>query len=162
MPKLTAQDKKDAALLAEACRITGTDPSKIKPGNPFKKSGATAKMIQMGVSQVDPVRAAEWRLDAGFGFSVKTISELQSGEPLSAEAQQDLYDHDPAFVREFQQQKQQSFEDQLKALEDGANQKRLQNTMVRTGGDERQARRVIAAEDAEQAAREQQRQGALN
>ena len=87
-----------------------------------------------------------------------TIAELQGGEELSAAAQADLWNHDPEFVAEFQQQREKGLEAQLKALEDGANQKRFQNAVVRAGGDERQAKRLIAAEDAEQAAREQQRQ----
>ena len=91
-----------------------------------------------------------------------TIAELQGGEELSAAAQADLWNHDPEFVAEFQQQREKGLEAQLKALEDGANQKRFQNAVVRAGGDERQAKRLIAAEDAEQAAREQQRQGVMS
>ena len=91
-----------------------------------------------------------------------TIAELQGGEELSAAAQADLWNHDPEFVAEFQQQREKGLEAQLKALEDGANQKRFQNAVVRAGGDERQAKRMIAAQDAEQAAREQQRQGVMS
>ena len=91
-----------------------------------------------------------------------TIAELQGGEELSAAAQADLWNHDPEFVAEFQQQREKGLEAQLKALEDGAAEKRFQNTLVQTGGDERQAKRMIAAQDAEQAAREQQRQGVMS
>ena len=90
-----------------------------------------------------------------------TIAELQGGEELSAAAQADLWNHDPEFVAEFQEQREKGLEAQLKALEDGANQKRFQNAVVRAGGDERQAKRMIAAQDAEQAAREQQCQGVM-
>ena len=90
------------------------------------------------------------------------MAELQVGEELSAAAQADLWNHDPEFVAEFQQQREKGLEAQLKALEDGANQKRFQNAVVRAGGDERQAKRLIAAEDAEQAAREAQRQGVMS
>ena len=90
------------------------------------------------------------------------MAELQGGEELSAAAQADLWNHDPEFVAEFQEQREKGLEAQLKALEDGANQKRFQNAVVRAGGDERQAKRLIAAEDAEQAAREQQRQGVMS
>tara|TARA_Y100000746_G_C15408459_1_gene409326 strand:- start:735 stop:1007 length:273 start_codon:yes stop_codon:yes gene_type:complete len=90
------------------------------------------------------------------------MAELQGGEELSAAAQADLWNHDPEFVAEFQEQREKGLEAQLKALEDGANQKRFQNAVVRAGGDERQAKRLIAAEDAEQAAREAQRQGVMS
>ena len=119
-------------------------------------------MLQMAIADLDPVRAAELRLEAGMGFSVATIEELQSGQPLSSEAQADLYAHDPAFVREFHQQQQQSYEDQLKFMDDETERLRLKNAMVRTGGNEHQAKRMIDAEDAEKAAREQQRMGVLN
>ena len=90
------------------------------------------------------------------------MAELQGGEELSAAAQADLWNHDPEFVAEFQEQREKGLEAQLKALEDGANQKRFQNAVVRAGGDERQAKRLIAAEDAEQAAREAHRQGVMS
>ena len=90
------------------------------------------------------------------------MAELQGGEELSAAAQADLWNHDPEFVAEFQEQREKGLEAQLKALEDGANQKRFQNAVVRAGGDERQAKRMIAAQDAEQAAREAQRQGVMS
>ncbi|WP_186540489.1 hypothetical protein [Synechococcus sp. BIOS-E4-1] len=64
---------------------------------------------------------------------------------------------DPEIVAEVQQQREKLFEAQLKALENGTNQKRLQNTMVCSGGDERHAKRMIAAEDAENERIEQQR-----
>ena len=108
-----------------------------------------------------PAQAARWRVAAGGSLSVATMAELQSGEELSAAAQADLWNHDPEFVAEFQQQQEKSLEAQLKALERGAEKKRLQNTMIRTGGDERQAKRLIAAEDAENERVQQQHQGVM-
>ena len=141
--------------------MAGIDSSKISPSNPFEKSGATAGMLQAAIAEIDPAQAARWRVAAGGSLSVATMAELQGGEELSAAAQADLWAHDPEFVAEFQQQREKGLEAQLKALEDGANQKRFQYAVVRAGGDERQAKRLIAAEDAEQAAREQQRQGVM-
>ncbi|KZR87177.1 hypothetical protein [Synechococcus sp. MIT S9504] len=63
--------------------------------------------------------------------------------------QADYWNHNPEFVAEVQQPREKSLEAQLKVLEDGANQKRLQNTMVCSGDDERHAKRMIAVEDAE-------------
>ena len=108
-----------------------------------------------------PAQAARWRVAAGGSLSVATMAELQSGEELSAAAQADLWNHDPEFVAEFQQQQEKSLEAQLKALERGAEEKRLQNTMIRTGGDERQAKQLIAAEDTENERVQQQHQGVM-
>ena len=153
---------KQIQLLNRACKMAGIDSSKISPSNPFEKSGSTAGMLQAAIAELDPAQAARWRVAAGGSLSVATMAELQGGEELSAAAQADLWAHDPEFVAEFQQQREKGLEAQLKALEDGANQKRFQNTLLQTGGDERQAKRMIAAQDAEQAARDQQRQGVMN
>ena len=118
-------------------------------------------MLQAAIAELDPAQAARWRVAAGGSLSVATMAELQSGEELSAAAQADLWNHDPEFVAEFQQQQEKSLEAQLKALERGAEKKRLQNTMIRTGGDERQAKRLIAAEDAENERVQQQHQGVM-
>ena len=153
---------KQIQLLNRACKMAGIDSSKISPSNPFEKSGSTAGMLQAAIAELDPAQAARWRVAADGSLSVATMAELQGGEELSAAAQADLWAHDPEFVAEFQQQREKGLEAQLKALEDGANQKRFQNTLLQTGGDERQAKRMIAAQDAEQAARDQQRQGVMN
>ena len=75
---MNSQEQKDALLLAQACRMVGIDPRTIKPENSFKKSGRTASMLQMAIAELDPVRAAELRLEAGMGFSVATIAIAQS------------------------------------------------------------------------------------
>ena len=152
---------KQIQLLNQACKMAGIDSSKISPTNPFEKSGSTAGMLQAAIADLDPAQAARWRIAAGGGLSVATIAELQSGEELSAAAQSDLWAHDPEFVAEFQQQRANSFESQLKALETGAAEKRLKNTLVKTGGDERQAKRLIEAEDAANEQQQQQRMGVL-
>ena len=152
---------KQIQLLNRACKNAGIDSSKIIPSNPFEKSGSKAGMLQAAIAELDPAQAARWRVAAGGSLSVATMAELQSGEELSAAAQADLWNHDPEFVAEFQQQQEKSLEAQLKALERGAEEKRLQNTMIRTGGDERQAKRLIAAEDAENERVQQQHQGVM-
>ena len=94
----------------------GIDSSKISPSNPFEKSGSTAGMLQAAIAELDPAQAARWRVAAGGSLSVATMAELQSGEELSAAAQADLWNHDPEFVAEFQQQREKGLEAQLKAL----------------------------------------------
>jgi len=153
---------KQIQLLNQACKMAGIDSSKISPTNPFEKSGSTAGMLQAAIAELDPAQAARWRVAAGGSLSVATIAELQGGEELSAAAQADLWNHDPEFVAEFQQQRERNLEAQLKALEDGANQKRFQNAVNRTGGDESQAKRMIAAEDAENERIQQQRMGVMS
>ena len=106
-------------------------------------------MIQAAVAEFAPEQAAKWRCDAGGGLSVQTLAEMQSGQPLTAAAQQDLWNHDAEFVGEFQQQRDNSLEEQLKALEKGAAEKRLQNILHQTAGDEIAAKRRIEAEGAE-------------
>ena len=56
--------KKEIEVLAQACRAAEVDTTKIKPENPFEKSGATATFIQGAVEQIDPVMAAKWRVAA--------------------------------------------------------------------------------------------------
>ncbi len=59
--------EKEIDVLVQACRMAGVDTTKIKPENPFEKSGATATFIQGAVEQIDPVMAAIWRVATGGG-----------------------------------------------------------------------------------------------
>ena len=145
---MTEQDKYDAALLDKAARLTGVDPRKITNGNPFLKSGATARQVQMGVSELDPRRAAEWRREAPGGeISVATLNECMAGGELSPAAMQELWDKDPQFVVDTQRQQQAVDQAREKELISGAAEKRWQNMLHQTGGDEHAAKRRIEAED---------------
>ena len=152
---------KDGEILADIAVRVGLDPYKIKNENPHKHSGKTADLLKMGSAEFYPEVNARWRSEVS-SISAGTIAECRSGGPLSQRAIQDLYDHDPAFVREFHQKDERNYEAQLQQMEAETAEKRFRNTLVQTGGDEGMARRVIAAEDAEQAAREQQRQGVMS
>ena len=152
---------KQIQLLHRACRVAGIDSSKISPSNPFEKSGSTAGMLQAAIAELDPGQAARWRVAAGGSLSVATMAELQSGEELSATAKADLWNHDPEFVAEFQQQREKSLESQLKALENGAAEKREQRMLQQAKGDKHFAKRMIAAEDAENERIQQQRMGVM-
>ena len=83
------------------------------------------------------------------------MAELQSGEALSEAAQKDLFQHDPEYVKEVVAQRQNAEEQLLKQMEEKTVQMRFQNTLRRAGGNEHVARRMIEAED-EQNARHQQ------
>ena len=97
--------KQEIQVLYRACKSAGIDASKITPANPFEKSGGTASLLQAAVAQVDPAQAAKWRVSAGGGLSIATLSELESGQQLSEQAQKDLWEHDAAFVVDSQRAK---------------------------------------------------------
>ena len=141
--------------------MAGIDSSKISPSNPFEKSGSTAGMLQAAIAEIDPAQAARWRVAAGGSLSVATMAELQGGEELSAAAQADLWNHDPEFVAEFQQQREKGLEAQLKALEDGAVASREKQMLQQANGDKHLAKRMMQAEDAENERIQQQRQGVM-
>ena len=141
--------------------MAGIDSSKISPSNPFEKSGSTAGMLQAAIAEIDPAQAARWRVAAGGSLSVATMAELQGGEELSAAAQADLWNHDPEFVAEFQQQREKGLEAQLKALEDGAAASREKRMLQQAKGDKHLAKRMMQAEDAENERLQQQRQGVM-
>ncbi len=107
----------------------------------------TAGLLQAAIAELDPAQAARWRVAAGGGLSVATMAELQSGEPLSAAAQRDLFEHDAKYVEEIQQQQVDQEAAQLKAFEEQAAQMRFNRELRSAGGNEHRARRVIAAQD---------------
>ena len=107
----------------------------------------TAGLLQAAIAELDPAQAARRRVAAGGGLSVATMAELQSGEPLSAAAQRDLFEHDAKYVEEFQQQQVDQEAAQLKAFEEQAAQMRFNRELRSAGGNEHRARRVIAAQD---------------
>ena len=127
--------------------MAGVDSSKISPSNPFEKSGMTAGLLQAAIAELDPAQAARWRVAAGGGLSVATMAELQSGEPLSAAAQRDLFEHDAKYVEEIQQQQVDQEAAQLKAFEEQAAQMRFNRELRSAGGNEHRAKRAIAAQD---------------
>ena len=117
-------------------------------------------MLQAAVSQVDPAQAARWRVSAGGGLSIATLAELESGQQLSQQAQKDLWEHDAAFVVDYQKQQQESEAAMFKQLEEQAAASRLRNKAREFGGNEDRAREALAAEDAANQQRELQKQQA--
>ena len=151
---------KEIQVLLRACQSAGIDASKITPANPFEKSGGTASLLQAAVAAVDPAQAAKWRVAAGGGLSIATLAELESGEQLSQQAQTDLWEHDAAFVVDYQKQQQDSEASMFKQLEDGAAETRLRNKMRENGGNEARAREEIARQDAADQERQLKKQQA--
>ena len=143
-------------VLYKACRQAGIDASRIKPNNPFEKSGGTASLLQAAVAQVDPAQAARWRVSAGGGLSIATLAELESGEQLSQQAQKDLWEHDAAFVVDYQKQQQESEAAMFKKMEADSAATRLRNRAREFGGNEARAKEALAREDAADEARKEQ------
>ena len=129
-------------VLYDSCKASGIDPSRISDENPFTKQGQTAQLLQAGASMVDPEQAAIWRLEAGARLSVMTRKEVLSGQPLSQKAQQDLWEHDPKYVVQSIQERQQEQVDLDKWLEQEADATRLRNKAREFGGDVDRAREV--------------------
>jgi len=77
-------------ILQHACQAARIDATKIKPENPFKKSGSTATLLQASVAEFAPEQAARRRCDAAGGLSVQTLSEIQAGSDLSKAAINDF------------------------------------------------------------------------
>jgi hypothetical protein len=147
---------KEIQVLSQACQMAGIDSSKISPNNPFEKSGGTASLLQAAVAQVDPAQAAKWRVAAGGGLSIAQLSELESGQQLSQQAQKDLWEHDAAFVVDYQQQQQSSETATFKQLKEQAAASRLRNKMRETSGNESKAREALARQEAADEARKEQ------
>ena len=148
---------KEIQVLNQAYKSAGIDASKITPSNPFEKSGGTASLLQAAVAQVDPAQAAKWRVAAGGGLSIATLSELESGQQLSQQAQKDLWEHDAVFVLDYQKQQQESEASMFKQLEEqAAAASSLRNKMRETGGNESKAREALAREEAADTARKEQ------
>ena len=95
-------------------------------------------------------------VNGGGGLSLATMAELQSGEALSEAAQKDLFQHDPEYVKEVVAQRQNAEEQLLKQMEERTAEMRFQNTLRRAGGNEHAARRMIEAEDQQNARHQQQ------
>ena len=152
--------EREINVLYDACKASGTDPSRISDENPFTKQGKTAQALQIGASMVDPEQAAIWRLEAGARLSVMTRKEVLSGQPLSQKAQQDLWEHDPKYVVQSIQERKQEKVDLDKWLEQEADATRLRNKMLEVGGNEARAKQALAREDAANQQRELQKQQA--
>jgi hypothetical protein len=138
---------KKIQILNQACQMAGIDTSKISPVNPFEKSGGTATLLQGAVAEVDPEQAAKWRVAAGGSLSVATLSEMQTGQPLSQKALEDRWQHDSGFVVEYQKEQQVADKKREADMDQAVSESRLRLIMDRTGRDEAKARHLLKTED---------------
>ena len=72
--------EKEIEVLAQACKASGIDATKIKPENPFTNNGGTATMLQAAVAEFHPEQAAMWRVAAGGSLSLATMAEHDLAE----------------------------------------------------------------------------------
>ena len=149
-------------ILQRACQAARIDASKIKPENPFTKSGSRATLLQASVAEFAPEQAAKWRCDAGGGLSVQTLSEIQAGGELTAAAIEDLWLHDHQFVADKKREQSSAIENQLAWMDAQADKMRRS----REGDKAVDAANAKAAEDqelrAESFRRHQQQQQRIN
>ena len=147
-------------VLQRACQAARIDASKIKPENPFTKSGSTATLLQAAVGEFAPEQAAKWRCEAGGGLSIQTLSEIQAGGDLSDSAMNDLWLHDHQFVADRRREQSSAVEKQLAWLEAEADKKRRAregDKAVDAANAQAQAAAEARAESAKHAAEMQQR-----
>ena len=137
--------------------MAGIDSSRIRPENPFTKSGGTPSLLQAAVAEIDPQQAARWRVEAGGGLSVATLTELQNRTPLSKRAEEDLYLHDAEWIAEEQQRQQEKDAQMWSSFIADGEATRLRNKTREMGGNEARAREALKEEDLADQQREQQR-----
>ena len=137
--------------------MAGIDSSRIRPENPFTKSGGTPSLLQAAVAEIDPQQAARWRVEAGGGLSVATLTELQNRTPLSKRAEEDLYLHDAEWIAEEQKRQQEKDAQMWSSFIADGEATRLRNKTREMGGNEARAREALKEEDLADQQREQQR-----
>ena len=65
-------DKEDIELLMRAAAFTKIPADQLKPEQPWKFEGKTAELLQMATEAINPVKAAQWRSEAGGSISLAT------------------------------------------------------------------------------------------
>ena len=85
-------------VLLAAAQKAKLDPATLKPQNPFRMEGPTAKTMQIAVAEIDPVQAARWRNDAGHTYSLAAAAARSGITEHTAVTKQELRDTDPDFV----------------------------------------------------------------
>lgn len=110
-------DKADVELLMKAATLAKIPPDQLKPQQPWSFTGKTAETLQVAVESLDPVKAAEWRSEAGGTISLATqAAELGLQEHTTA-TKADLLAHDPRAVIQHRAAAEQWERDQLAAME---------------------------------------------
>ena len=150
---------KEIKILHQAALLAGLDASALQVANPFTKGGRQAEFLCAAVQEVDPVQAAQWRVEAGGGISLQAAAVLAGHAEPTPEVLENLYQHDPAFCRDELQRRKAKEADVMAKYEQAAEQGRLQRFMERTGGDEAKARHLLKTENEVHARQQAEQQG---
>jgi len=114
-------DKADVELLMKAAALAKIPPDQLKPEQPWSFTGKTAEALQIAVESLNPVKAAEWRSQAGGTISLATqAAELGLQEHTRA-TKADLLAHDPRAVIQAQAAADQWVKDQLADMDEKVN-----------------------------------------
>ena len=105
--------KEETALLMRAAAAAGIPTEKLQPSQPYLFEGKTAELLQTSLESLDPVKAAQWRSEAGGSISLQTHAAELGVIEHNVKTREDLLRHSPVAVL----QKQKEDEENYKALE---------------------------------------------
>ena len=114
-------DKADIELLIKAAAFAKIPPDQLKPEQPWKFEGKTAEMLQMATEALNPVKAAQWRSEAGGSISLATQAAELGLQAHTKATKEDLLKHDPRAVIQEQAANEQWVKDQLAEMEEQVN-----------------------------------------
>lgn len=106
----------------QAAAFAKIPPEKLKPEQPWKFEGKVAELLQIATEAINPVKAAQWRSEAGGSISLATqAAELGLQEHTKA-TKEDLLRHDPRAVIQEQAAQEQRDRDLLQKWTDEVNE----------------------------------------
>ena len=128
-------DKEDIELLMRAAAFAKIPADQLKPEQPWKFEGKTAELLQMATEAINPVKAAQWRSEAGGSISLATQAAELGLQPHTKATKEDLLQHDPRAVIQARAAQEQWEKDQLAAMEKAAGDLREKRTGSRDEDD---------------------------
>ena len=114
-------DKEDIELLMRAAAYAKIPADQLKPEQPWKFEGKTAELLQMATEAINPVKAAQWRSEAGGSISLATQAAELGLQAHTKATKEDLLKHDPRAVIQEQAAKEQWVKNQLAEMEEQVN-----------------------------------------
>jgi len=111
---------KELILLRQAVTNLGMERSNIHPRNPFTLKGATAELLQEEIARLDPVQAAQWRLDSGRELSLDTLMAERGLIEHTDATRRELFELSPKAATQMITDQQQRDADLLKKWEEDA------------------------------------------
>ena len=115
-------DKADIELLMRAAAFAKIPADSLKPEQPWKFEGKTAELLQMATEAINPVKAAQWRSEAGGSISLATQAAELRLQAHTKATKEDLLKHDPRAVIQEQAAQEQRDRDLLQKWTDEVNE----------------------------------------